>query len=115
MFWFTFPYRPDEETAALVATENLEENETDRKPKTPPKTRCNSVQVMAKSILLIEDSPSVLRVTSRFLLMNGHTVVTAPNGCAGLEILKETYATEQQFDMVLTDMQMPGNLFVIIF
>jgi CheY-like chemotaxis protein len=43
--------------------------------------------------------------------MNGHSVVTAPNGCAGLEMLEETYGTPQQFDLVLTDMQMPGKLY----
>jgi PleD family two-component response regulator len=39
-----------------------------------------------KSILLIDDSPSVLRVTSRFLHMNGHSVVTALNGSSGIYI-----------------------------
>jgi CheY-like chemotaxis protein len=63
--------------------------------------------LMEKRVLLIDDSPSVLRVTSRFLLMNGHTVVTAANGWQGLEILQETYGTKQ-FDLVITDMQMPG-------
>jgi YesN/AraC family two-component response regulator len=43
--------------------------------------------------------------------MNCHTVVTAPNGCAGLEMLKETCGTPQQFDLVITDMQMPGKLY----
>jgi PleD family two-component response regulator len=77
-------------------------------PVTPPTV------LMQKRVLLIDDSPSVLRVTSRFLLMNGHTVVTAANGCQGLEILQETYGTEQ-FDLVITDMQMPGMSAILKF
>ena len=44
-----------------------------------------------KCILLIDDSPSVLRVTSRFLHMNGHSVVTALNGSSGIYIYTYMY------------------------
>jgi len=113
MFWFTFPYRPDKEAAAQAADElRRESRECTFGEATASVTATGTPErklsgLMAKNILLIDDSPSVLRVTSRFLLMNYHTVVTAPNGCAGLEILKDTYGTTQQFDLVLTDMQMP--------
>eukprot|EP00596_Hydrurales_sp_CCMP1899_P001992 CAMPEP_0119040854 /NCGR_PEP_ID=MMETSP1177-20130426/10890_1 /TAXON_ID=2985 /ORGANISM="Ochromonas sp, Strain CCMP1899" /LENGTH=511 /DNA_ID=CAMNT_0007006311 /DNA_START=1048 /DNA_END=2583 /DNA_ORIENTATION=+ len=105
MFWFTFPYRPDREAASLVAADLKASFGGSLSPERILSE--NNHPIIARHILLIDDSPSVLRVTSRFLLMNHHTVVTAPNGWAGLEILKETYGTPEQFDLVLTDMQMP--------
>mmetsp|Transcript_21833 Transcript_21833/g.21126 ORF Transcript_21833/g.21126 Transcript_21833/m.21126 type:complete len:277 (+) Transcript_21833:41-871(+) len=117
MFFFTFPYRPDIQAAALAATESLGlediggiERSGYSKGSAIAKTECTDSDLnplTSRHILLVDDSPSVLRVTSRFLLMNGHTVVTALNGCAGLDILKETYHTQQRFDLVITDMQMP--------
>eukprot|EP00596_Hydrurales_sp_CCMP1899_P003863 CAMPEP_0119052672 /NCGR_PEP_ID=MMETSP1177-20130426/73890_1 /TAXON_ID=2985 /ORGANISM="Ochromonas sp, Strain CCMP1899" /LENGTH=453 /DNA_ID=CAMNT_0007032313 /DNA_START=1381 /DNA_END=2742 /DNA_ORIENTATION=- len=103
MFWFTFPYRPDEEAAKGAESPD---GTGDGHAIEIESQRQDSEPVPQRRILLIDDSPSVLRVTSRFLLMNGHTVTTAPNGCAGLEILKASYAM-QPFDLVMTDMQMP--------
>ena len=59
-----------------------------------------------RRILLIDDSLSILKVVSRLLKLNGHTVDTASNGLLGLEKLKNTYEA-QEYDMVLTDLQMP--------
>jgi PleD family two-component response regulator len=109
MFWFTFPYRPDEEAAKVASAENFEGigDGNITAIECTLNGRRDSDPLPQRRILLIDDSPSVLRVTSRFLVMNGHTVTTAPNGWAGLEILKSTYA-KQPFDLVMTDMQMPG-------
>ena len=98
MFWFTFPYRPDEAAARAESSDGT--------PGTAHLSRNTSDLVPPRKILVIDDSLSVLKVTSRLLTMNGHTVVTAPNGAVGLEMLKEAYAN-QLFDMVLTDLQMP--------
>eukprot|EP00596_Hydrurales_sp_CCMP1899_P000659 CAMPEP_0119037016 /NCGR_PEP_ID=MMETSP1177-20130426/5105_1 /TAXON_ID=2985 /ORGANISM="Ochromonas sp, Strain CCMP1899" /LENGTH=533 /DNA_ID=CAMNT_0006997681 /DNA_START=1096 /DNA_END=2697 /DNA_ORIENTATION=- len=108
MFWFTFPYRPDEEAAALLIPDILDADENGPRVNAKVKERSGSDPMPLKpsKILLIDDSQSVLRVTSRFLSMNGHTVVTALNGCTGLELLKEAYDA-QLVDMVITDMQMP--------
>jgi CheY-like chemotaxis protein len=59
-----------------------------------------------RRILLIDDSLSILKVVSRLLKLNGHTVDTASNGLLGLEKLKSTFES-QEYDMVLTDLQMP--------
>ena len=56
--------------------------------------------------MVVDDSISVLKVTCRLLKMNGHSVETASNGHVGLERLKKGYDTKD-FDMVLTDLQMP--------
>jgi PleD family two-component response regulator len=120
MFWFTFPYRPDEEAAALAIPDvpDADENGPSVNPSVNPSVKKNSIRnersgsdpmpLKPSKILLIDDSQSVLRVTSRFLSMNGHTVVTALNGCLGLEMLKEAYDAKL-VDMVITDMQMPGK------
>ena len=98
MFWFTFPYRPDE---AAIADFNCEcENPTHLN------SILSSESIRLRSILVVDDSPSILKVTSRLLKMNGHEVETATNGFVGLKMLKDSF-THKQFDMVLTDLQMP--------
>ena len=97
-FWFTFPYRPDEAARAELSIDmpDLQNREKILLPESL--NRC--------SILVIDDSPSILKVTSRLLKMNGHVVETAINGFVGLKMLKDAFETGQ-FDMVLTDLQMP--------
>ena len=56
-------------------------------------------------ILLADDEPAILKLTKRRLEKNGYTVTTADNGNKLLEILAKNPST---FDMILTDMQMPG-------
>ena len=101
MFWFAFPYRPDVSAAAVVCTDNRDGCLT-------PSTAASDQELFVEPlrILVIDDSISILKVTSRLLKMNGHTVETAGNGYVGLERLKKGYDTED-FDMVLTDLQMP--------
>jgi CheY-like chemotaxis protein len=57
-------------------------------------------------ILLVDDTLTILKVTSRTLKLNGHTVETAENGVESLERLKAAYGSGK-FAMVLTDLQMP--------
>jgi hypothetical protein len=53
-------------------------------------------------ILLTDDAASILKVTSRFLTANKHTVVTAENGNQSLERLKNDFG---QIDLLITDLQ----------
>jgi hypothetical protein len=104
VFWFTFPYRPDlEQAAAAVAasasTDAVSDDGTttfiltdvDNKPSLPP-----------LRILLTDDAASILKVTSRFLTANKHTVVTAENDNQSLERLKKDFG---QIDLLITDLQ----------
>lgn len=93
VFWFSFPYRPDESRRNLVAEEELMLSVT-----------ADMIQPM--NILVIDDSQSILKVTVRMLKMNGHTIATATNGSLGLKMMKGAYAA-QEYDIVLTDIQMP--------
>ena len=113
VFWFTFPYRPDFNAAEFHANE-MQSNTFCRKSSS--RTKKNSLilpciddeQNYSKplKILLVDDSASILKVTSRLLRMQGHIVETAANGFQGLEKLKEGY-NNGEYDLMLTDLQMP--------
>lgn len=55
-----------------------------------------------KHILLVEDTPFFMRVIKECLVSAGYQVSTATNGSEGLELL-----TNQEFDLVLSDIEMP--------
>ncbi len=54
-------------------------------------------------LLIIEDEPLIRSSLAEFLEQEGFTVQTAANGAAGLQLADKTV-----FDLVLTDIQMPG-------
>jgi CheY-like chemotaxis protein len=95
VFWFTFPYRPDElsdpvDEASMSA-------QTPRAPEAQP-------YLPPLRILLTDDSVSIVKVTKRFLEKHGHTVETAENGNQSLKRLKQNC---DDFDLMITDLQMP--------
>ncbi len=55
-----------------------------------------------KTILLVDDDASLRRVLTHHLSEAGYHMLTAVDGKAGLEVF-----TEEQVDMVITDIQMP--------
>jgi CheY-like chemotaxis protein len=59
-------------------------------------------------ILLVDDSPAILKLTSMMLRRQGHTVVTAENGEIALQKVKEKLeSNEKRFDFIIMDLQMP--------
>lgn len=58
---------------------------------------------MSKSILAVDDSPSIRQMVSFTLRSAGYNVTEAPDGNAGLAKAKGA-----RFDLVLTDINMPG-------
>jgi two-component system response regulator HydG len=58
----------------------------------------------AKRILIADDEPLFLRTTAALLRKQGFDCVCAPNGNAALEAL-----STEHFDLVLSDLNMPGN------
>ena len=110
VFWFAFPYRPDYSYAATNSSKSL--------------TSCTNQVISNKSaiykniislrILVVDDSNSILKVTTRLLGSKGHEVEVEENGSLGLQRMKNSLLT-QDFDVLLTDLQMPvmdGFLFV---
>lgn len=53
-------------------------------------------------ILLVDDEPQLLTVYGDFLRKEGHTVLTAPNGKVGMQLI-----AENDFDIIVTDLIMP--------
>lgn len=60
---------------------------------------------MVARILLIDDQASVLRSTSQVLKQLGHEVEVARDGEKGVELFETGY----DFDLVITDIEMPGT------
>ena len=59
-------------------------------------------------ILLVDDTPTIIKVTNRVLETKGHFVESCENGNQSLERLKATFFDDsQRFDFVVTDLQMP--------
>ncbi|MFO0616221.1 MAG: EAL domain-containing protein [Polyangiaceae bacterium] len=54
-------------------------------------------------VLLVDDEEAILRVHTRALTKAGYTVVSAPNGIAA-----EAALQEGSFDLILSDIDMPG-------
>lgn len=65
-------------------------------------TECSLTSNMAR-ILLIDDAEAILETTGAMLQMLSHEVVTAHEGQEGVELF-----CQQPFDLVITDMRMPG-------
>ena len=54
-------------------------------------------------ILVVDDEANILEALDKVLSKEGHEVATAPNGRAALELLRR-----QPFDVMITDLRMPG-------
>mmetsp|Transcript_29043 Transcript_29043/g.27831 ORF Transcript_29043/g.27831 Transcript_29043/m.27831 type:complete len:1116 (+) Transcript_29043:177-3524(+) len=94
-FWFTFPYRPDHLMQSFEVKEEIRK----------ASLKIGVVEKAVKlRILLIDDSTTVQKVTSRALKAKGHHVEVADNGSLGLDKLTTNY---DDFDLVLCDLQMP--------
>jgi len=83
-FWFTIPTQMETQTASMLAQE----------PLPPPKTA---------HVLVIENDDLNRQVVGQLLRSLGHKVTLASNGEDGFAMYKE-----QQPDLVLMDIQMPG-------
>ena len=59
-------------------------------------------------ILLVDDDPLILQSLHDVLQSDGHTVTMADGGQKGVEAFGRAYATESAFDIVITDLGMPG-------
>jgi PAS domain S-box-containing protein len=58
-------------------------------------------------ILLIDDDPLVLEACRSVLEKDGHSIVTAEGGEAGIESFRQTCKSAKPFDLVITDLGMP--------
>ncbi len=77
-------------------------SEADARPEAEPETTNHT----ARRILLAEDNASVLEVLIQTLQKAGYVVTAAPSGDAA----KEIFEADPHFDLLITDIVMPGRL-----
>jgi PAS domain S-box-containing protein len=58
-------------------------------------------------ILLVDDDPLVLEACRNVLEKDGHTIVMAEGGAAGIESFRQSCNGAKPFDLVITDLGMP--------
>ena len=58
-------------------------------------------------VLLVDDDPLLLKSLCDTLELDGHIVVTASGGQAGIDTFDTGHRPEQPFDIVITDLGMP--------
>ncbi len=88
------------------AYDNTQEQSTYLSFKFPVYNRSNSIQALAQSkikVLAIDDQKMILDLISAMCQSLGYEVQTASSGAEGIELVKES-----KFDIVLTDLAMPG-------
>ncbi len=81
----------------------FEEQERNQKRADDISTGVKSPKPLGKRILLIEDEEVFADMFSRRLSEEGYEVVVADNGASGIEA-----AHESRFDLIITDMVLPG-------
>ncbi len=60
---------------------------------------------MATTVLILEDDPHTVEVVQLYLRRDGHTVLSATDGIAGLSL-----AREAQPDLIVLDLMLPGRM-----
>ena len=58
-------------------------------------------------ILLVDDDPVILKTVGETLAHDGHDIVTAPGGQAGIDAARSAHEAGAPFDLVITDLGMP--------
>jgi CheY-like chemotaxis protein len=141
VFWFTIPYRPDQLSADVVHAEikkrSAAANEVDSEGDSchhsllPFRitTTCLDVHTIGslppQCVLVVDDAPLIVKMTTVLLSRKGHTVESAVNGADALEKLLQGYERAHSaveppegaridtaeystpYDVVLMDLQMP--------
>ncbi len=62
----------------------------------------------ALRILLVDDEPAIRRVLTRYLARRGHRIDTASEGAEALRLLQAAAREEEDYDVVVSDLRMPG-------
>ena len=65
------------------------------------------IEIPPLRLLLVDDDPSVLHSTQIVLELDGHAIVAADGGQAGIDALKAAKGAGEAFDMMVTDLGMP--------
>lgn len=61
-------------------------------------------------IMVMDDDPMILQVTTAILKTLGHQVVQAEDGLEAIGIFKENLGTQQAIDIIIMDLTIPGGM-----
>jgi CheY-like chemotaxis protein len=61
----------------------------------------------APRVLLVDDSPPILKVVSMMLRKHGYDITTAENGDIAVQLVEEQWKLGKSFDFIVMDLQMP--------
>jgi CheY-like chemotaxis protein len=107
IFWFAIPYHPH---PCLINVTSLDELRTATYSFKPRYSRLSPLATpdleKCFRFLIVDDSPSILKVLGRVLISKNYLVETAEDGSQALDRLIKGYSTSD-FDVVLMDLQMP--------
>lgn len=117
VFWFSIPYLPDPNYHSLGSPDAIKSPTLVHSGSTTPiqtdtvfeAALILNIPVLVKNrlrFLLVDDSPSILKVVGRALEGKKYSVDTAVNGSVALDILIQRHST-RSLDVVLMDLQMP--------
>jgi PAS domain S-box-containing protein len=77
-------------------------------PAEPQTIEGETAGMPALSILLVDDQPQMLETAALMLELEGHLVVMAESGAEALARIRQLKESGEAFDVVLTDLGMPG-------
>ena len=108
VFWFSIPYKPDEtqanQTIPFKKSEAfpIKESSNFLISSSPKSYRTKY------AIIIVDDAPSIIKMTTRALEKLGHFVQSAENGEVALRMIEKRWKEQHStFDIVLMDLQMP--------
>ena len=127
LFWFSIPYRPDQQSARLLLLDLR--SASDCSSHTSPRGEC--IEKVYEHVLVVDDAPLIVKMTSMLLKRKGHQVEHAVNGAEALDMMLQVYQKrlvgqlptagqqsgaaagashregQSPYDVVLLDLQMP--------
>jgi CheY-like chemotaxis protein len=127
LFWFTIPYKADI-ISASIAAENDEHRQKmiigkkvdpiDEEEQVEEQNANKEVDVRLEledklpigthlRILVVDDSPTLLKMTKMMISRLGHDVIAVDSGAAAIELFCGVDEAINPIDLILMDMQMP--------
>ncbi len=112
LFWFSIPYKPDN-TLSVAASSLMDSPAWSTingrgNDNNSPNDGSGIGGRKGLEILLVDDSPPILKMSSMMLKRQGHKIRTAENGEIALKRIEEKWISSGKgFDLVLMDLQMP--------
>ncbi len=83
---------------------------TDAPPESTPMTsEQRPISAAGSRILLAEDEEAIAELTEELLSSEGYDVTVTANGDAAFEAFQQAEATQTPYDLVITDVNMPGR------